>query len=285
MNGSSDVYQTGDGREKADQTRNTRLDRIPSQTTSPRGFHLTIRPYRRSFGALDCTVVDGGADPTVPVVLCHGYGAPGDDLVPFAAHWIELLGARSGTFRFVFPAASQNLADLGMPDGRAWWPINMQRLMMAVQAKDFSELQVHEPPGISEARRALVQTVEAVMADLPQADAPLVLGGFSQGAMLTMDASLRGLSRPPDILLQMSGTLVCRPQWQPAMMRLQATQVIQSHGRRDPILPFEGAVALRDLMQQAGVDVHFIAFDGPHTVDMEMLSRVAMALSEVADRP
>ena len=43
---------------------------------------------------------------------------------------------------------------------------------------------------------------------------PLVLGGFSQGAMLAMDTALRGSIAPPQLLIQFSGTVICRPQWQ-----------------------------------------------------------------------
>jgi phospholipase/carboxylesterase len=215
------------------------------------------------------------------VVICHGYGAPGEDLVPFAPHWIELLGDAAAPFRFIFPAAPHSLADLGMPAGRAWWPINMQQLMEQVAAGHFTELHQHEPPGIADARALLVEAITAILEALDASPSQMVLGGFSQGAMLTMDTALRGLAAPPAMLLQMSGMLVCQPNWEPQAAKLRATRVIQSHGRQDFILPFASGEALRDMLIAAGVDVEFLPFDGPHTVNLEMLGQVAVALREL----
>ena len=62
----------------------------------------------------------GGDGPAV--VLCHGFGAPGDDLVPLA----EVLSAPPRT-RFFFPEAPLALpAPYG--DARAWWMLDLLRL-------------------------------------------------------------------------------------------------------------------------------------------------------------
>lgn len=237
--------------------------------------------YRRTYGKLDGVVIDGGTEPSIPVVICHGYGAPGEDLVPFGQHWIEALGELAHPFRFVFPAAPLSLEELGMPGARAWWPINMQRLMDSVSAGAFSELHQHAPPGIETARELLVEAIEAFLSEMNAAPSQLVLGGFSQGAMLAMDTALRGLKTPPAMLLQMSGMLICEEAWQQAAERLRNTRVIQSHGRQDFVLPFASGEALREMLLKAEVPVEFLAFDGPHTVDIEMLSRVAVALGEM----
>ena len=109
---------------------------------------------RTRIESLDCIVVDGGPDPKIAVVICHGYGASYDDLAPLSGEWISMLGDQAEAFRFVFPDAPNSLAELGMPQGRAWWPINMARLAEAVQADSFEELHDHQPPGISAARAA-----------------------------------------------------------------------------------------------------------------------------------
>ena len=75
---------------------------------------------RTRIGSLDCIVVDGGTDPSIGVVICHGYGASYDDLAGLSNEWISLLGDQGGKFRFVFPDAPNSLAELGMPQGRAW---------------------------------------------------------------------------------------------------------------------------------------------------------------------
>lgn len=50
------------------------------------------------------------------------------------------------------------------------------------------------------------------------------------------------------------------------------------------MLPFGSGEALREMLLKAKVPVEFIAFDGPHTVDAEMLSRVAVALGEMVGK-
>jgi phospholipase/carboxylesterase len=198
-------------------------------------------------------------------------------LVGVAGEWISLLGAAAEQFRFVFPAAPLSLAELGLPDGRAWWPLNMSRLMEAVEAKQFDELHQHEPPGIDRAREQLCETIQLVQQELGGTKR-LVLGGFSQGAMLTMETSLRGTIDPPEVLIQFSGTVVCEPHWQSAMPRLSNTRVYQSHGQIDPILPFASAERLQELLSEGKVNVDFHSFMGPHTIDPVAIDNTAQAL-------
>jgi phospholipase/carboxylesterase len=237
--------------------------------------------HRTRIGPLDCIVVDGGESPTIPVVICHGYGASYEDLAPLSGEWIALLGEQSEAFRFVFPDAPNSLADFGMPGGRAWWPINMARLAEAVQAARFDELHDQVPPGIDRSRQLLCEMIECLCEPLQGTSTPLVLGGFSQGAMLTMDTALRGSVQVPKLLFQFSGTIVCRSLWQANLHRLQGTSVFQSHGKIDPILPFSSAVSLYEMLCDAGVEVDFHSFVGPHTIDIDSVQRTAIALSSM----
>jgi phospholipase/carboxylesterase len=237
------------------------------------------RPTQVRFGSLDCYAIDGGPKPSIPVVICHGYGAPGTDLVGLAADWIDRLGASSERFRFVFPAAPNDLRHLGMPGGRAWWPLNMAQLAEKMESDRFEDLHDLEPDGLASARDKLVETIAAVQADLAAPVTRLVLGGFSQGAMLTMETSLRGLASAPELLIQFSGTLICKSAWKSNLGKLASTQVFQSHGTRDPILPFTSAMALRDLLASSKVRVDFHAFDGPHTIDEDALEKSSKLLS------
>jgi phospholipase/carboxylesterase len=237
---------------------------------------------RTRIDSLDCIVVDGGPLPDIAVVICHGYGASYEDLAPLSAEWMGMLGDYASRFRFVFPDAHHSLDEMGMPFGRAWWPINMARLAEAVQASSFAELHDHQPPGIDEARRRLSGTIAAVKRDLRGPATPLVLGGFSQGAMLTMDTALRSELAPPQLLFQFSGTLICESQWRGSLDRLADTFVFQSHGRVDPILPYSSAVALREMLRDSGIAVDFHSFMGPHTIDAESVARTAQAMAQLA---
>ncbi|MEM6468679.1 MAG: lysophospholipase [Planctomycetota bacterium] len=243
-----------------------------------------MRARVERFGALDSYVIDGGDTPSVLVILCHGFGAPGSDMVGVAEAWCSVLGENAKDFRFLCPIAPLSLDELGIPGGRAWWEINMSRLMQLVEASRFEELHSETPPGLDDARESFGSLVNAALGELseqaksPMASIPLVLGGFSQGAMLTMDASLRGSFPAPRLLFQFSGTVVCQAEWSASMSRLASTRIYQAHGMQDPILPFSSAERLRDLLNAAQLDVTFHAFQGPHTIDSESIAETASML-------
>jgi phospholipase/carboxylesterase len=172
---------------------------------------------------------------------------------------------------------------LAVYGGRAWWEINMTKLLAASQSGSFAELHDIEPPGIEKATAQLAACVDAVLSEMPAIDA-FALGGFSQGAMVTMNAALRSDIRAPELLVQFSGTVVCRPEWKKSLAsgRFAKTFVLQSHGRTDTILPFSSAEVLRDLLSSQKVKHQFIAFDGPHTIPMDAMMQFAVALKRLA---
>lgn len=239
-------------------------------------------------GPLRCIVNHNPDEARIPVILCHGYGAPGDDLASLTPHLVEWIGRASSGLKFVYPEAPHSLAEFGMPDGRAWWPLNMAALQELLQTNRFAELHDEVPPGIDSARAALQETVHAVLSGLPEGS-PYILGGFSQGAMLTMDLALRGDVPPPKILVQFSGTLVCQSLWRTGMSRLSETHVLQSHGRLDPILPYSSAEALRDELKSNQVDVEFVSFKGGHTIETDTLFKLVehlrLLVESTAPRP
>ena len=170
-----------------------------------------------------------------------------------------------------------------MPNGRAWWPLNMQALLDAVAARDISELRTHEPPGIDAARTAVSVAIEAMLKEAGLDYSKLVLGGFSQGGMLSMDVAARGLPASPGGLFLYSATLICEPAWRAASTRLVNTPTVQSHGTVDPILPFIGAEALYEVLKVAGVPVEFIPFEGDHTLTLAAIDATAGIIRRIVD--
>jgi phospholipase/carboxylesterase len=109
-------------------------------------------------------------------------------------------------------------------------------------------------------------------------DAPpgarLVLGGFSQGAMLACDVGLR-LEPAPAALVLFSGSLINAPEWRQLAPRRRGLPVFQSHGREDPILPYGDAERARELLEEAGLEVEFLPFPGGHGIHPLALARAA----------
>jgi|LNFM01.1.fsa_nt_gb phospholipase/carboxylesterase len=212
---------------------------------------------------------DGGGDGPL-VVLLHGFGAPGDDLVPL---WRVLSAPKRA--RFAFPAAPIALTDPGfMGDARAWWEIDIMRLQMELMRGSVDRLVREVPEGLTEAREALVATLDALGERLGVAPESVYLGGFSQGAMLSCDAVLR-TERPFAGLILMSGTLIAEDEWRSLMPKRAGLKVFQSHGTHDPILPYANAERLRDALSSAGLSVSFHGFRGQHEIPATALAALA----------
>ena len=243
-----------------------------------------MKTRRELLGGLECRTVDwlvDGQQPGMIVVCCHGFGAPGRDLVALAAELAAIQPALRESVRFVFPAGPMELDSLGIPGGRAWWYIDVNRLVAAVEQGEIRILRSERPAGMAEAREKLTVVVEELREASGLPASKIVLGGFSQGAMLTTDLALR-MPEPPGGLCILSGTLVCEDEWRELAKNRGPLPVVQSHGYDDQILPFKAAEWLRDLLTDAGLDVDFVPFRGMHSIPPEALRRAAALLLRVA---
>lgn len=235
-----------------------------------------MRSWEAKLGDLDCQLVST-VEPTstfeVGVVLCHGFGAPGDDLVPIAAEVLRGLTEIQDRVLFVFPAAPILMEQMGGFESRAWWPIDMERMLISIEAGKYEHLRRESPERLPEAAKELRSTLTAIQTEFGLATSQLVIGGFSQGAMLTTEVGL-SLNPPPAGLCLYSGSLIKEEDWTPLANSAQSLDILQSHGRIDPILPFMGAQALRDMLSEAGHNVDFVEFHGVHTIPANAVEKL-----------
>src|SRR4051812_30499664 len=119
----------------------------------------------------------------VTVVLLHGFGAPGDDLVALAQYM------RVPNARFVFPAAPIELGGL-YGDSRAWWRLDLAKLEQELRSGAIRDRRSELPEGLTEVRAQMMNVIDEIKSRWTVDDSKLVLGGFSQGAMLSLDVAL-----------------------------------------------------------------------------------------------
>lgn len=217
---------------------------------------------------------EGGGDGPL-VVLFHGFGAPGEDLVPL---WRQLRSP-AGT-RFAFPEAPVVLDPQLFGPGRAWWMIDWEKLQAALATGETRDLSNDVPEGLAEARDHALAVLDALQSELGVSGERTVIGGFSQGAMLACDVALR-TERALAGLVMMSGTLLAANEWGPLMARRKALPVLLSHGRSDPLLPFSLAERLRDELQSAGLAVRWVSFNGGHGIADGVMDELGAFLTEV----
>ncbi len=194
------------------------------------------------------------------VVVLHGWGAPGDDLVPLA----EAL-KRPGV-RFFVPAAP--LPEMG--GGRAWWHLD-PNTRPPHASTDQLPAGFRPTPDVI-AARAAVQALIATAVDT-YAPTSVALVGFSQGAMLSMDVALAG-APGVDRVAAMSGVLLVDSL--PGLSAAHPTRprFLLSHGRQDPVVPFASGTRAKELLEQHGFPVTWRPFDGGHEIPRPVLADV-----------
>lgn len=200
-----------------------------------------------------------GAKPEQLIILCHGYGANGDDLIGLAPQ----LGAVMPKAQFVAPNAPE---PCGMvPGGYQWFPLTT---MSREERRD----------GTYRAAPILDAFIDAELAEHGLDESRLALIGFSQGTMMALHVGLRR-AKPPACIVGFSGSLTA-----PERLIDEITvrpPVLLIHGDRDNVVPFPMMFEAAGALEAAGVTVdrhlsqgvaHGIAPDGLHKA-MSFLAR------------
>jgi phospholipase/carboxylesterase len=181
------------------------------------------------------------------VVLLHGYGADGNDLIGLAEHWREFLPGAA----FVAPNAPDRVP--GAPMGFQWFPI--------------SRIDPHEmQTGVVAAAPKIEAFLDAELARLNLPPERLVLAGFSQGTMLALHVGLRR-KVPPAAIVGFSGLLAAPPP--PEGKR---PPVLLTHGDADTVIPASAMFAAATGLGAAGVPVQWHLTRGMgHGIDQDSL--------------
>tara|TARA_B100000749_G_scaffold280223_1_gene275334 strand:- start:42194 stop:42871 length:678 start_codon:yes stop_codon:yes gene_type:complete len=221
---------------------------------------------RKSFYGIDCLVREGNSSER-SFLIFHGYGANSSDLFPLA----DIFDPER-KYSWYFPNGIQ----AAQFAGRAWFPIDMQAFEEAMRTGKPRSYADKLPPGLEDAR----QQVEAIYEELLEQYDGVTVGGFSQGAMLSVELALHVASVPQQLLL-FSGTLVCKKRWQEKMKRLAGVDIFQSHGKGDEILNYDYAVDLKNLIDSSGLKVQFESFSGGHEIPPQVIERAKKFIQSV----
>ncbi|HEX6763710.1 MAG TPA: hypothetical protein VF094_13010 [Gaiellaceae bacterium] len=106
----------------------------------------------------------------------------------------------------------------------------------------------------------------------------IVLGGFSQGAVMSYALGLGRGRRRPEAILAFSGFV---PQVDGFELDLDAPPPVTiAHGSLDPVIPVAFGRAARDLLTGAGADVAYRESPIPHTIDPRAVDDARRRLDE-----
>ncbi|TGL26064.1 esterase [Leptospira bourretii] len=224
-----------------------------------------------TLGPLQVLRVKG--DPDAPtVVMFHGYGASAFDLYPI--HEVLVTDQK---FNWVFPHGHLSVPLMPGYSGRAWFPIDMAALEEAIRKNDFRNFADRDPEGMDVAREAAYLMLDALGIPWSQ----LILGGFSQGAMLATDLTLRKEEVSKGLMI-LSGALVNETLWKELAPQKFILRFFQSHGEFDPILGYANAKKLEKLLRNSGLLGEFIAFNGGHEIPAPVIQGISRYLNSLS---
>ncbi len=221
-------------------------------------------------GPLEVLRVHG--DPDAPtIVIFHGYGASAFDLFPI--HEVLVTDQK---FNWVFANGHLKVPLMPGYTGRAWFPIDMAALEEAMRTKSARTFADRDPAGMDVARDSALLMIQALGVPWDQ----LILGGFSQGAMLSTDLMLRSEISPKGLMV-LSGALINESLWTTLAKNKTNLRFFQSHGEFDPVLSYAGAKQLEKIFRNAGMLGEFIGFPGAHEIPQVVIQGMSRYLNSL----
>ena len=205
-----------------------------------------------------------GGKPRCLVILLHGLGADGNDLIGLQQYWGRLL-----------------------PDAEFVSPNVPFPCDMAGYGYQWFSVQDRTPAAMLAGVRAAAPILDAYIDEelqkrgLTESDAAMV--GFSQGTMMSLFVGLRR-ERPLAGILGYSGRLIA-PELLAGELRSRPPALLV-HGTEDPLVPFESMATAETALKAAGVPVETLACPGiEHSIDPEGLQRGGLFLRQVLSAP
>jgi phospholipase/carboxylesterase len=227
---------------------------------------------------LKCVEVapDDAAGRDLPMFIClHGRGDWGESYIDLAP------AINENDYRFIFPTAP-----LALPGALFEW-FRLDNLDRALNAR--------------KARPTVLNLVNEVLERFQTPADRVVLGGFSQGGMMTYEVGLRYPQKLAGLVV-LSGLLIADAPFNfmnppdPATYYAQdkgdlkevlaetaARQipVFIGHGTYDPVVPVIAGRGAAQLLKEVGVPVEYYEFPGQHEINFEVLQKITAFLERV----
>lgn len=202
-------------------------------------------------------------------VLIHGYGANMHDLADLGIFLMNGIGSSD----FIFPNGPLTVPIGPGMSGHGWFPIQPEVFEQGYDAKERLFPVKEIPEGFSES----ISLLTKLFSD--RKEKKIILGGFSQGAMIAAHMALSGLVKPTALLL-FSGAFLLKEQWE-QQVPADSFPIFQSHGSSDPLLLFSQAERLKDFLQEQGFSHSWHPFSGGHEIPMDIVQSAKSFLTSL----
>jgi phospholipase/carboxylesterase len=228
---------------------------------------MSARYVEKKIGGIKAVELPG--DPNKgTIVLLHGFGADCYDLASLS----EVYEGPT----WVFPQGPLQVPFTSTYVGRAWFPVDIELLSKTLRANRIEEIRHAFPPDLNHARSTVQTFLDAL--DIPPSH--LILGGFSQGAVLALEVALNALHRCAGLLI-FSGTYIDQLNWNAQVRRHANTSFFQSHGTHDSLLPIKKAEELEKFLLDGGLQGKLHTFHGGHEIPHTILVKLTHFLENI----
>jgi phospholipase/carboxylesterase len=209
---------------------------------------LELLQYRRR---------EAAGEPAGALVLLHGRGADENDLYPL----LDMLDPERRLLG-VTPRGP-----LSLPPGGAHWYA-------------LGGLGTPDPPTFLPTYERLTRWHDALAVETGIAPERTVIGGFSQGSVMSYALALgRGRARPAGIIA-LSGFIPTVPSFE-LDLDPPLPPVAIGHGTYDDVIGVEWGRQAKEILEHAGAEVLYREYPLPHTIDPAYLPTLAQWLREV----
>lgn len=211
--------------------------------------HIELNPQRPSVAS---------------VIWLHGLGADGNDfkaIVPLLKLPADL------PIRFIFPHAPvRPMAINGGMSSRSWFDIELPKMVNE-----------HHVEQSSQQLKAFIEREKT----LGMPSYRIILAGFSQGGVIALHTGLR---YPEPLAGIMALSTFCPTAEAIKKERCQANShipIFLSHGEQDAMIPFAGAQASKNILEEMGYTLEWHQYAMGHEVCHEEISHISQWLQNI----
>jgi len=194
------------------------------------------------------------------MVLLHGYGSDGNDLIGLANYWQS---AMPDTL-FVAPNGPQKCPM--NPNGYQWFDLDVNREMSRLT-------------GGEKARPILDEFFEQLWKQSGFSAKDTFIVGFSQGAMMALEVGLR-MQEPPKGIISFSGGLIGPDDWEKQINIKPPVCLV--HGEADDVVPYSMSINSKTRLENIDIPCAMQIEPGlGHTISVEGLGFALAFMREV----
>lgn len=196
------------------------------------------------------------------VILLHGYGSDGNDLISLAPYLQDILPDA------FFVAPNAPFACDVNPMGYQWFPLAVDREISGLE-------------GVEGTRPVISAFLRDAWAQTGMTASQTILAGFSQGGMISLDSGLR-CEDPLMGIVSFSGGLVFPDTVEADMV--SKSPVCMVHGDADNVVPVTMSLRSQEVLEAAGLDTRLHISPGTgHSIAPDSLEFARNFLSEIVN--